>query len=419
MKMNRSPLNSPREAPSTPPKGELKIATGHAGILCPLSLWRGLGRGFILLSKLSIVNYQLSILVITMIIAMTSCDVHEWPREEEGVRLMLELKFTTLWDEQDHYYTRGTRGTKGTITRGESRTGIESRALGEYDMRYIINAYPIDAEGNVSQTYTKQFVFTQAVMSDYDYVTEEVTLPKGNYQLMVWADFVTPGTTGNLYYESSDFSKITYFGTHTANTDYRDAFRGTKQVELESDIYEQEAVTITIDLERPMAKYTFVSNDLKEFIAKEETRVNRGKTKDSETKDAATKDPNTKAIDLDDYRVLFIYSGYMPNTYNMFSDRPVDVTQNVQFESKLTQLNDDEASMGFDYVIVNGSDASVEVTVGLFDAEGNQISMSDPIIVPLNRSVNTIMRGSFMMMEANGGVGINPDFEGDYNITIP
>ena len=75
--------------------------------------------------------------------------------------------------------------------------------------------------------------------------------------------------------------------------------------------------------------------------------------------------------------------------------------------------------MGFDYVVVNSGDASIEVTVGLFDAEGNQISMSDPIIVPLNRSYNTIMRGSFMMMEADGGVGIDPSFDGDYYYPIP
>ena len=429
MKMNRSPLNSPREAPSTPPKGELKIATGHAGILCPLSLWRGLGRGFILLSKLSIVNYQLSILVITMIIAMTSCDVHEWPHEEETVPLLLKLEFDTDWDEQDHYFTRSTRvGTKGTITRGETRTGIESRVLGEYDMRYIINAYPVDESGNVSQTIAHQFVFTKAVITDFNYQTEEVRLPEGNYQLMVWADFVTPGTSNDMYYHPASFNSIYLDETHSGNTDYRDAFRGSAQVEMDAVVYDTQTATVTIPMERPMAKFTFVTTDLKEFLEREATRVNRvNRANEADTKDAETKYPDTKdpekddetEIQLSDYRVVFYYTGFMPNTYNMFTDKPIDSATGVHFSSTLSQLSDEEASMGFDYVMVNGHDASVMVTVGLFDKDDNALSMSDEINVPLNRSVNTIVRGSFLMQEANGGIGIDPGFEGDHNIIIP
>lgn len=350
------------------------------------------------------------------LLLLTACNVHEWPEEGNEVSLLLQLRFDTSWDEQDHFYTRGANGTRGTVTKGEARSDVDARALGEYDMRYIIRAYAIDESGAVATTPTREFVFSQMVMTDYDYTTEELALPVGNYQLMAWADFVVPGTQSDMHYNSLDFTKISLTGTHTANTDYRDAFRGTLQAEFQGSIDEREPQTLTIEMERPMAKFTFISNDLREFIDKEETRVNRN---NRNTKSADTKDATTKAVDLNDYRVLFIYSGYMPNTYNMFTDRPVDVTSNVQFESALSKLNDDEASMGFDYVMVNGGDASVEVTVGLFDAAGNQISMSDPIIVPLNRSVNTIMRGSFMMMEANGGVGIDPDFDGDYNVPIP
>lgn len=350
-------------------------------------------------------------LLLAVLLGLASCNVHEWP-EEENAYCVLKLEFTTVWDEEEHFYTRGTKTT--------------TRALGEYDMRYIINAYPVDEEGNVSQIYTRQFVFSQAVFTEYDYETAEVALPAGRYKLMAWADFVTPGTTNNLYYLPTDFSAITYNGTHTANTDYRDAFRGSVEVELEADIQERIPEEIVIPMQRPLAKFTFVSNDLKEFIAKEETRVNRNNrntkgdadTKDADTKEADTKDGETRTINLDDYQVLFIYSGYLPNVYNMFSDKPADVTQGVRFTSKLTQINDEEASMGFDYVMVNGSDAAVEVMVGLLDSEGTQISMSEPLIVPLRRSMHTIMRGSFLMTNATGGVGIDPGFDGDHNVIL-
>ena len=343
--------------------------------------------------------------------------MHEWPQEDEGVPFVLRLEFATDWLEQDHYYTRGTRVPT-------------TRALGDCDMRYIVEAYAIDAAGNVADVATRRFIFSRAVLTEYDYETADVSLPEGSYKLVAWADFVSPGTQSDLYYNADSFKKIHYTDTadgYAANTDFLDAFRGTVQADFDATVYEVEAPVITIPMQRPLAKFTFVSNDLKEFIAKEETRVNRNNrnTKgDTDTKDASTKEGDTRAIDLNDYRVMFLYSGYLPVAYNLFSDRPNDVipnetdTYHVQFWSKLTQLSDDEASMGFDYVLVNGSDASVEVTVGLFDADGNQISMSDPIYVPLSRSMHTIMRGSFMMMDADGGVGIDPGFDGDHNIEI-
>ena len=102
----------------------------------------------------------------------------------------------------------------------------------------------------------------------------------------------------------------------------------------------------------------------------------------------------------------------------MFTDRPIDSKTGVKFYSKLEQISDDEARMGFDFVMVNGKDASVMVTMGLLDAEGNPVSSSDEINVPLKRSMNTTVRGRFLMQEAGGGIGIDPSFEGDYNIEI-
>ena len=57
--------------------------------------------------------------------------------------------------------------------------------------------------------------------------------------------------------------------------------------------------------------------------------------------------------------------------------------------------------------------------IGIYDKEGEQLSMSDPIDVPVKRNHHTIIRGMFLMMEASSGVTINPDFDGDYNLIFP
>ena len=81
-------------------------------------------------------------------------------------------------------------------------------------------------------------------------------------------------------------------------------------------------------------------------------------------------------------------------------------------------IDDHNARLGFDYVFVNGKESSVMVAVGLFDENGTKLSMSSQIEVPIKRSMLTTVKGSFLMQNANGGVVIDPSFDGEYNIVI-
>ena len=108
----------------------------------------------------------------------------------------------------------------------------------------------------------------------------------------------------------------------------------------------------------------------------------------------------------------------MPDTYNMNTDKPIDSSMGISFESKLAILNESEASLGFDYVFVNGREAGVSIQIGLYDSEDRQIALTEPIDVSLRRSHHTILNGSFLLQEASGGITINPDFDGNHNILI-
>ena len=44
--------------------------------------------------------------------------------------------------------------------------------------------------------------------------------------------------------------------------------------------------------------------------------------------------------------------------------------------------------------------------------------MTPPIRVPLRRSVHTVVRGSFLLSDASGGMGIDPGYDGDHNMTF-
>lgn len=346
---------------------------------------------------------KLLYLIIYLSFLLPSCDVHEFPEEVLLTKeyFTISFDFDTDMQEQDYFY--------------------DSRSVGivsDYKMRYTLMAFPYEGSRNsdggrsVSRAAMWSYSFTREVeLNDYD-CSIDIQIPKGEYTMMVWADFVKKGVNGHYFYNPDNFSEIVLYGEHKANTDLRDAFRGSKAVEVYEIKPNEEAPDIIIPMERPLAKFTVVTTDLREFFEREEEALRR------EAEARGEQDEGSRGVKLDDYQVVFYYSGFMPCAYSMFTDRPIDSKTGVKFYSKLEQISDDEARMGFDFVMVNGKDASVMVTMGLLDAEGNPVSSSDEINVPLKRSMNTTVRGRFLMQEAGGGIGIDPSFEGDYNIEI-
>ena len=341
-------------------------------------------------------------LIISMpILLLSACDVHEWPETPEFVKLHLRLNYETDMTEWEHLYD----GTSA-IEQGYGETCDNHRDYGK--IRYIVRAYPISEKQRTSQTYTQEFVFTKDISEGYNHEVTLDLLP-GNYNVMIWSDLVET-SKDNYFHNADNFSEITLHGDHKGNTDHRDAFRGTSNICLVADIVEHTPDILDIVMQRPLAKFEFVTTDLKEFIDKEYEYLQR---------DAATRGevPPTR-VNTDDYKVVFYYSGYMPNAYNMNTDKPVDSKMGVLFESKIDILNENEASLGFDYVFVNGKKSAVTVQIGLYDKEDRQLALSAPINVPLQRNHHTVIKGSFLMEETSGGITINPDFDGNHNIEI-
>ena len=317
---------------------------------------------------------------------LTSCDVHEMPDLPEKVAHYFQLDFDTdSWPIQDSEYVTRSKNDKA-----------------ELDIRYIARAYPVLENGKTAQEYVDQAIFTRSIPDGYDYKFM-LDLPPGNFNVMVWADFVDKGSKANYFYNADNFAEIYLHGKHQANTDNRDAFSGNAEISIVADIIDKEPETTIIEMERPLAKFEFITNDIEEFLGKE-------------TRKGAD---NDMSIDLDDYKIVFYYTGFMPNAYSLFSDKPVDSATGVFFESKLTQINESEASMGFDYIFINGNESITTVNVGLYNTEGQLLSMSEAIEVPIKRSFHTIIKGKFLSQENKGGVNINPEFDDDYNLIFP
>lgn len=340
--------------------------------------------------------------LIIIIGTLTACDVHEWPETPEFVKLHLRLNYETDMTEWEHLYD----GAE-VIEQGLGETYDNHRDYGK--IRYIVRTYPVSEKMRTTSDYTQEFVFTKDISEGYDHEVTLDVLP-GDYNVMVWSDLVQ--TSGeSCFYDAANFAEIMLQGEHKGNTDYRDAFRGTNSISLVADYIEQIPDTLDITMQRPLAKYEILSTDLKEFIDKEYKYLQmKAETRGEEL---------PTRVNTDDYKVTIYFSGYMPVAYNMNTDKPVDSKKNVMFESKLNVLSENDASLGFDYVFVNNDKSAVTVQIGLYDKEGVQLALSNPVNVPLQRNHHTILKGSFLMQEASGGIIINPDFDGDYNVPIP
>ena len=343
----------------------------------------------------------LYLIIYIPLLLLSACDVHEWPETPETVKFHLRLNYETDMTKWYHLYD----GSK-VIEKGYGETYDNRQEYGQ--IRYIVRAYPVSEKQHIQQNYTQEFVFSKNIADGYNH---EVTidLPDGNYNIMVWSD-LQEYNNDEFFHNAVNFAEIVLEGEHRGNTNYRDAFRGSGNISLVADIIEKEPDTLDITMQRPLAKYEFITTDLKDFIDKEIEYLSKAAASRGEA-------PPSR-INTDEYDVVLYFSGYMPCAFNLKSDKPVDSKMGVLFNSKLNILNENEASLGFDYVFVNDKISAVTMQLGLYDKDDRQIALTEPINVPLLRNHHTILKGSFLVQEVSGGITINPEFDGNHNIVI-
>ena len=325
---------------------------------------------------------------------LCGCPVHQWPvqRNASVISLRYEPDFW-LWE---HLYDPKAGVVEelypdGGVDADHPGTTVRYSGVADHgQMRYVVRAY----EPGRRDVPVREETFLRSATEGYDCDFQMTDLPAGDYELVVWSDLLETENDAP-FYDDADFHRIAFRdGDYLACTDMRDAYRGLAPAVRGDE-------TVLVPMRRPMAKFEFVTTDLSEFLDRETER------RKLETRARA-----------DEYAVVFSYSSFLPSAYSAFDDELVDAATGVQFRSALTVTGEGEASMGFDYVFINDiAKAEVEVRVTVFDTDGVQVAQSQPIMVPLRRNWHTLLRGAFLTFNARGGVTVDPDFDGDYNIT--
>lgn len=307
----------------------------------------------------------------------------------------------------------------GNVARSRSRGPEE--ALLPHDARYTINAYSISRGDEVVRQPDASIVFTKPTSNDLDTIVE-IDVPNGDYRLITFVDFVDAGKNTDKYYDTSDFEEIILSdrNRHSGSNPWRETFVGYAETSVTSRADDgttsrSPVSEALINMERPMAKYQFISTDLRRFI--EQSARSRTEKADAQAADGKSGEPS-RAPALSDYRVKMLYTRYMPCSFNMFTNRPADSWTGVIYDSTIRAINDDEAEVAFDYVFVNGHDTGVTVAMEVYDTDDTLLARIPAFEVPLKRSMLTVVRGEFLTTKTGGAIGISPDFNGEFNIEI-
>ena len=358
---------------------------------------------------------KILILVSAVVLLLSSC-IHEFPVETPA-----DVNLTLTFDRDLPYY-------RTQLFPDETKSGASPLSedldifqqnfteASSYDVRYTIEAYPVLGNGTISRDPHKRWVFTEDDALNIGDYKVNLSIGEGLYEFRAWVDFVKQGTQADYFYKTDNWKdgiRLYLNNKHTGNTDWRDAFAGKVIVDVVRYGAIAEPSSGVISMKRPLAKFVFVTNDLEDFV----TKMKRTKAEEAE-KAGESKVPE---FNLDDYTLAIFYTGFMPSSYSMVTDRANDADVNVMFTSKLSQLDENRAIMGFDYVLANPETAiqtSVIMGIELRDKDNTVLASHNSVNVKLKRSHYTLIEGRFLMQESSGGITLNPDFEGEFVVPV-
>ena len=288
------------------------------------------------------------------------------------------------------------------------RTEMGSEVATLYDLRHTISIHKAYTDGSYRREADTVIVVTEPVNSVEH--TVQLEIDEGLYNILVWTDYVDVGQSADKYYNTSNLSEIILMHKedYVGNNLYRDAFRGAQGCEVSADNSDNH---VTVSMQRTLARFEFISTDYEAFV---DEVVRRSLQQDQ----TASAEELTRNFRLEDYKAVFNFSGYMNCSYNLFSDRPADAWTGIKFENQLSALDNGEVWLGFDYMFVGTTDSIVAVWVEIYDKNGNLISGSPVIDIPLLRNKRTVVKGEFLTTQSSGGVKVDPGFEGNHNVHI-
>lgn len=329
-------------------------------------------------------------LLILSSLLITSCDVHEFPAPPATRRVNLRITHQLSWGLYDHLIS----------SRSNTRTIDDDEWM---YVEYLFEVQPAGATGEPLQRFREYVEY-----SDRLPMSTVLDLPPGEYDVWIWTQFIDPTTGEAPYFDTASFGAIKLKGDYVGNTYQKDAHQGCVRVIVPETTEAQVDLNYSVELTRPLTAHAFIATDVDRFVEMETKR--RGIS--------SRAGDNGLGIDFTKYTVKVIHTGYLVNEYSMYRNRPTDSTLGITFTGPLEVTEDGEVLIAYDSLFINGEESTLSLGFEIYGPDGTLVSTVGNITIPTKLNRATIVRGDFLTSKATGGVGIDKDFEGEFNIRI-
>lgn len=260
--------------------------------------------------------------------------------------------------------------------------------------RFVVEAYNRDRE-----VVNRQVIYDDDMSTSVFSIPVNMRLHAKPYRIVVWSDYVRiSDPEAQLFYDASSLNPVLNNGSYRGNTDGKDAFAGYADIDLMQYADDWNAkVEVDVHLKRPLGRYQLISTDVESF----KRRLAEG------------------SINGNSFTARIKYSGYLAVGYNCYDGIRKHMLNYMSYNTALRIPEDDPTvGIGFDYIFIS-PDESLEVPVEVEVVNENNETVSRSVVnLPLKQDRNVIVKGRFLTTTADGGVNVDPGYDGYLTIDI-
>lgn len=276
--------------------------------------------------------------------------------------------------------------TESADTRTSTRADETAIA---YRHRIIVDAY-MDSKIASRQTIYKDI--TPGAEETSVYVN--LKLHARDYQLVVWADYVKAGSEEDLYYNTTTLVPAINKSPYMGNAAYKDVLYGNHTLQLSRYRNQWETkVNVKMDLQRPVARYELVANDVEKFLRK----ITDGEVKGKK------------------FTVTVRYTDFFYTGFNALDEIVKNALKYVSYSGTISvpEAGTKELGIAFDYVFV--SDEGIPIAVEVTDESGTLLARTY-LMLRCKAGESQILCSNFLTADPSGdGVDIDTEYDDTIN----
>ncbi len=226
-------------------------------------------------------------------------------------------------------------------------------------------------------------------------VVLDLTVDEGNYDIMVWSDFVSGRDPENdTFYSTESFSAVTML--HDIRPDnYR--YKDAAYARIEDVTHNQCVTPVDIKLKRPLAAYRILTDDAQTYIA-------------------LSKRYPSKYLPLEELEIEVSNNFFVPNSLNIPLGRYNTADAGHSYRNR-PLIDGDEVAVASDMIFASDTQEEIVLTITAFDRNGNRISRTSGLTVGYTRDRETIIKGNMLVVgDGFGTITFDTTWEGDFLI---